>query len=698
MSNLMSCNPKKFVNMKLLNLCTFNARSIRNKMAELSNFIHSHKIHVLAVSETWLSSLDSDGEIILPGFQAPFRKDRNTKGGGVCIFLSNQLSGKRRGDLEDPELELLWVEIKLSGYHRSLLVGCCYRPPQSGKLFFEKLEATLNKVINQDILLLGDFNAKNSEWFNEDCTNPNGIALKDLTDHFDLTQLCRRATHLNHDGEPESLLDLVFTNVPELFSESARVLPPIGSSDHLPVVIQSKSAEYFNSQETPTYTKWTYHQKDQEKMNDAFLYDNWKDVFLHTDIDEMWSQWKSRFFSEVKTFIPCVEPQSSKRTHRRISPPWFNKDIRRLVRAKNRLFKRAQSSGSAEHWEIYRSARNKTTTAVKTAKHQHLTLQAERLADPNCSSSRWWQIAKEMCGLKRNSSRDIPPLTDQSLGLVCEDHKKADLLNDTFINSNTSLSQNSFPIGPSKLESIFEFQELSPDEVKNAIRSLPNKTSTGPDNISYRLLKEAGPNIVGPLTTLYNYSLRMHQIPEEWKMAVVSPIFKGGHRDRDKPSNYRPISLTSCVARLMEKLLNGQILKYLQNHSLLYQHQSGFLPGHSTVTQLCFLVHQWQMAADRGDHVQATFLDLSKAYDRVSIPGLLFKLSCLGFSYSALQWLSAFLTNRLQSVKVNGCQSKWQTPKSGIPQGTVLGPVLFLAFINNFNTFIPQKWVLNFRR
>ena len=119
----MSCNPKSFANMKLLNICTFNARSIRNKMAELSNFIYSHKIHVLAVSETWLSSLDSDGDITLPGFQEPFRKDRNTKGGGVCIFLSNQLSGKRRSDLEDPDLELLWVEMKLSGHHRSLFVG-----------------------------------------------------------------------------------------------------------------------------------------------------------------------------------------------------------------------------------------------------------------------------------------------------------------------------------------------------------------------------------------------------------------------------------------------------------------------------------------------------------------------------------------------------------------------------------------------
>ena len=138
----------------------------------------------------------------------------------------------------------------------------------------------------------------------------------------------------------------------------------------------------------------------------------------------------------------------------------------------------------------------------------------------------------------------------------------------------------------------------------------------------------------------------------------------------------------------MRSSINGetadaQILRYLENHSLLYQHQSGFLPGHSAVTQLCFLVHQWQMAADRGDHVQATFLDLSKAYDRVSIPGLLFKLSCLGFSYSALQWLSTFLTKRLQSVKVNGVNPNGKPPSPESLKAQFLGRFcsLFLSMI-----------------
>ena len=135
--------------------------------------------------------------------------------------------------------------------------------------------------------------------------------------------------------------------------------------------------------------------------------------------------------------------------------------------------------------------------------------------------------------------------------------------------------------------------------------------------------KEAGPGVVGPLTTLFNLSLHSNRVPDEWKEAIVCPILKGGRKARQDPTNYRPISLTSCVARTMEKLVNNQMLACLSENSLLYKH----LPNHSTVTQLCYLAHQWQMALEKGEQVHTVFLDLSKAYDRVSIPGLLFKLS-----------------------------------------------------------------------
>ena len=142
----------------------------------------------------------------------------------------------------------------------------------------------------------------------------------------------------------------------------------------------------------------------------------------------------------------------------------------------------------------------------------------------------------------------------------------------------------------------------------------------------------------------------------------------------------------------MEEIINVQVLDYLQSHSHLYKHQSGFLPTHSTVTQLIYLANKWQMTLEKGNHVQAAFLDLSKAYNRVSFPGLLFKLFALGFSTERLKWFSSFLQDRTQCVRVNGSLSSVEYLKSGIPQGTVLDPVLFLLiFINDLPSVVETE-------
>ena len=175
----------------------------------------------------------------LPNFQTVFSQDRNKNGGGVCIFVSDQLSCSRRSDLESQDLELLWVEVFLQQSPRTqhpLLIGCCYRPPNLPMHFYEKLETTLDNVVTKNILLLGEFNAKRQEWCSRDLATRHGNALKDLMDSYGLTQLCTKPTHLNHEGKPNSLLDLVFTNDTDTFHSSVDVLPPIGTSDHLPVV------------------------------------------------------------------------------------------------------------------------------------------------------------------------------------------------------------------------------------------------------------------------------------------------------------------------------------------------------------------------------------------------------------------------------------------------------------------------------
>ena len=252
-----------------------------------------------------------------------------------------------------------------------------------------------------------------------------------------------------------------------------------------------------------------------------------------------------------------------------------------------------------------------------------------------------------------------------------------------FANEHTSLNPDASVFGPTNLQLTFNLEKITASEVRHVLRTLPNKSSCGSDRISYQMTKEAGPGLVGPLVSLFNASLRLRKVPDEWRKSTIKPIFKGGRKDRRDPSSYRPIALTSCVARTMEKVLNARILEYLQKNSLLYEHQSGFQRNHSTISQLCFLAHQWTTALDGGKNVQSVFLDLSKAYDRVSIPGLLSKLSLIGFSSSATEWFASFLAHREQCVLLDGTPSAPLTPKSGIPQGTVLGPVLFLIFIND---------------
>ena len=176
-----------------------------------------------------------------------FRRDRplSRQGGWVIFFVSNEQPAKRRNDLEYPERELLWLEIRpnpLRSWMRRrhpLLVGCCYRPPNSTNEFFEHLESVSDKITDMDMILLGDFNAKHQEWFTEDPTNAHSADLKDLMDRFNMSQLCYQPTHLNSEGVPASLLDLVFTNIPDLLSPLVDVMAPIGRSDHLPVVVQN---------------------------------------------------------------------------------------------------------------------------------------------------------------------------------------------------------------------------------------------------------------------------------------------------------------------------------------------------------------------------------------------------------------------------------------------------------------------------
>ena len=228
---------------------------------------------------------------------------------------------------------------------------------------------------------------------------------------------------------------------------------------------------------------------------------------------------------------------------------------------------------------------------------------------------------------------------------------------------------------------VFSLTKTSNDIVLKLIQSLPLNKASGLDGISAKLLKEAGPIISASLTYIINRSLPTGIFPNDWKVAIVTPIYKDDIKTN--PNNYRPISLLPIVSKLIERIAFNQLYAFLMRHDLLADAQSGFRPCHSTLTALLDINNDWFSNMDNGLLNGVLFLDLKKAFDTVDHEILLKKLSFYGVDSISLKWFQSYLTDRKQRTYVNGSLSDYGSTVCGFPQDSILGPLLFLIYIND---------------
>ena len=303
----------------------------------------------------------------------------------------------------------------------------------------------------------------------------------------------------------------------------------------------------------------------------------------------------------------------------------------------------------------------------------------ELLSTSTTDSKIFWKTAKQFLNLGKSSS-SIPTLKLNDY-YAEDDLQKANLLNTYFISQSNVIDDNkSLPeLEPTKHS--LNVIQIACQDVRDVLRNLNVSKSCGPDLISPRLLREGADILDKPLSIVFNRSIDKCYFPSPWKDGNVTPIYKKD--DKSAPSNYRPITLLSSFGKTMERCVHKRLYNYAIEHRILTLFQSGFIQGDSTTYQLLHTYHNFCEAIDNGKEIRVVFCDINKAFDRVWHRGLLHKLRAIGCSEKVTEWFASYLSNRRQRVVINGQTSEWEFIFAGVPQGSILGPLLFLIFIND---------------
>lgn len=660
----MNFSNKKTEDLISIDFCCFNARGLNGKKHELCYEVECNDRYIFVITETFFGE-QFKNSFLTTILDTHFfvRTDRSPLvglGGGVLMLIPRFLEVFSYDSISNDYFELANATVGFKGRKLFRIVGI-YRSPTPNKI--ASVNALTNFIDDLHVstlptILLGDFNLPDIRW-------SGALPMSQCEFEFVASVLSKGFSQLVLESTHDSgnTLDLVFSSDLNILS-AVNVGTNFSTSDH--AKIEGKIGPFARNESNQIM----FYNFEKARIDDIVEYLEACDfdfiAMNQLGIDQQWQQLREKLISAIRSFVPFCKFTARKHV--------WSRETSNLHKKQEKLhskWKRTRNPSDKDAW--LNCARH-----TRRMKRQDACAYEKRIIDSE-NDKRFWSFVRS-----RNIPRSEIPFVCVDGCDVFDGRDKAQAFNDYF--SSVFVNDDGTLPFLARVPTSLEHCVFSPELVSNALSDLVPKLSMGPDGIPPWFLHTFRLILGVPLSNLFNNVMVSGVIPSEWKLARVVPIHKKGSK-RDV-RNYRPISMLCSCSRVMEGIVDKLLYTYLSDHHYISPSQHGFRSGRSTVSQLLETLDDWTKALDEGKKLDALYIDISKAFDTVSHPKLLHKLNQMGITGNLLRFFSCYLHGRHQFVDIDGCRSDLSVVGSGVPQGSSLGPRLFLLYMNDITTVL----------